>query len=145
MGLAVAQHSAPGRRQVRQRQCIGRSAGAYQKYRYVTFEHLREPALDPSGQGVVAIRNRESGVGANQSVQNGGRHSGRVVAGEFHVCTFLVASIRSEPRPATHSPTWLSSAPLFAPTKQSKASSEISASIHARRGGFFPFPRLRGR
>ncbi len=88
MGFAVAQHGPPGRRQMRQRQCIGGSAAAHQKYRHVPFEHFREPTLQPSGQGVVPVGNGESGVGANQSVQNRGRHSGGVIAGKFHVQSF---------------------------------------------------------
>ncbi len=96
MGFAMAQHGPPRRRQMRQRQCIGGSAGAHQKYRHVTFKHFREPTLQPSGQGVVPVRNGASGVGANQSVQNRGRHSGGVIAGKFHVQSFQVGA-----RPST--------------------------------------------
>src|SRR5262249_18590472 len=84
VGLRVAQHGPPGRRQVGKCQRVGGSAGTYQKYRYVALKQIRKPAFEPLGQGIVPIGNGKSGVGANQSIQDGGGNSGGVIAGKVH-------------------------------------------------------------
>ena len=85
MRLRMAQHRAPGRRQVRERERIRRRAGRHQKYRDLALEDLGEALLDPPGPVVVAVAERVAGIGLADRLEDFGRRdSGRVVACEVH-------------------------------------------------------------
>ena len=84
MRFLVAQHRAPGRRQVRERERIRHRAGRHQEHRDLALEQLGEALLDPLGPLVVAVAERIAGVGLAQRVEDFRRHSGGVVACEIH-------------------------------------------------------------
>jgi hypothetical protein len=84
MRLGVAEHGAPGRREMRERQRVGRGPGRHQEYRDLVLEQLGEPLLDVPGPGVAAIGERRAVVGATEGGEDVGCDAGRVVAGEVH-------------------------------------------------------------
>ena len=60
MGLGMAEHDAPGRRDLRQRQRIGRGPGRHQEHRHLALEDLRQPPLDAGGPVVIAVAAAQS-------------------------------------------------------------------------------------
>ena len=84
MRLLVAENGTPGRRQMRERERIGRSPRRNQEHRDLALEHLGEPAFDALGPGILAIGERVPLIGARDGCQDFGRKPRRVVAGEIH-------------------------------------------------------------
>ena len=80
----MAQHRPPGRRQVRERERIGRRSGRHEKNGNVALEQLREFFLDTSGPGVVAVGQRRPVVRARNGGENFRRDRRRIIAGEIH-------------------------------------------------------------
>ena len=84
MQLRMAQHRAPGRGQMGERERVRRRAGRHQEYRDLALEKLGEALLDPPGPVVIAIAGRIAGIGLPDRLQDGRRDAGRVVACEVH-------------------------------------------------------------
>ena len=84
VGFGVAQHAAPGRRDMRERQRIGGGAGRHDEDRNLALEDLAKPALDALCCIVIAIAERETGVGRENRVKDFRSDSRGVVAGKVH-------------------------------------------------------------
>ncbi len=64
VGFGMAEHRAPGRNKLRQRERVRGGPGRHQEHRDIVLEKLRKPALDPPGRLVVAIAERKPLAGA---------------------------------------------------------------------------------
>ena len=82
--LVMAQHGAPGRREVRERERVRRGAGRHQEDRDLALKDLGECPLDPFGPVVVAVGQRGAVVGAGNGREDLRRDPGCVVACEVH-------------------------------------------------------------
>jgi len=84
MRFGVAERDAPGRRDLRQRQRIGRRPGRDQKDGDFALEDVRQAALDLLRPGIVAVAARITAIGLRDGIEDFGRHRRRVVAGKIH-------------------------------------------------------------
>jgi hypothetical protein len=84
MRLVVAEHRAPWRCEMRERQRIGGGAGRHEKNGDVALEHVSEPPLEAGRPVVVAIGERRPLIRARDGRQNLRRDPCGVVAGEIH-------------------------------------------------------------
>ena len=81
--LGMAQHRAPGRRQMRKCQRVRRRAGRHQEHRDLAFEDLGKPALDPFGPGILAVAERRALVRARNGSEDFGRDARGIARPKF--------------------------------------------------------------
>ena len=84
MAFLVAQHGAPGRRKLRQRERIRRGSGRHQEHGDLALERLGEPPLQASGDRIIAVAERKALVRLGDCLEDLRRYPGGVVAGELH-------------------------------------------------------------
>lgn len=82
--FGVTQHDAPRRRDLRQRQRIGRGPGRHEENGNVAFKDFAESTFGPFRPVVAAIAGRIALVGRSDGIENGGHDTCRIVAGEIH-------------------------------------------------------------
>src|SRR4029077_6827278 len=85
VGLRMAKNDAPWRRDLRQGQCVRRSAGRHQKGRDLALEYFAEAAFDGVRPVVIAVATGKAAIRFDQSVENGRRDWRGVVTGKVHL------------------------------------------------------------
>ena len=82
--LVVAQHGAPRRREVCQRERVCRRAGRHQEHRDLALKNLGESSLDPLGPIIAAVGERGAVVRPGNGREDLRRDPGCVVACKVH-------------------------------------------------------------
>jgi len=82
--LVVAEHGAPGRREVRERKRVRRGAGRHQEDRDLALKNLGECPLDASGPIIAAVGQRGALVRPRNGREDLRRDPGGVVACKVH-------------------------------------------------------------
>jgi len=104
--LLMAEHGAPRRGEMRQRERVCRRSGRHQEDRDLALENFREARLHAPRPGIVAVSERSAGIRARNGGKDLGRDPGRVVTCEIHAASLTrprIGRVNSVPgaRPQT--------------------------------------------
>src|SRR5262249_5302300 len=93
--FVMAEHGAPGRGEMRQRERVRRRSGRHQEDRDLALEDFGEARLDALRPGIAAVSERRAGIRARNCGKDLGRDPGGVVTCEIHAASLALLQAKT--------------------------------------------------